>query len=441
MALAPDAASAKAAEGLAGDSKWVSLGADSDALWGECKGSGAKPYQTQVDLAALVARCSCPSRKFPCKHGLALLLLYAQKHPRLAQSERPQWVNEWLASRREKAEKKEQVASKPFDPAATAAAAGKREATRWKRIESGAADLQRWIADQFRRGLGKFGPEQRQEWIAMAARMVDAQAPGLGNQLQAALDAMNAGSGRYEEVIERLGLLQLLTEGVRRREQLSSTRLADLRTALGWPHDKDEVAASAEDIGDDWLVLGQIVQQRDEKLSERRTWVRGCNTGRYALLLDFAFNGKGLEGFWRNGAIHAATLKFYPGSAPLRALATGQSASQPQPQPQPWPQLSVHEAIEQASNWFAQNPWLPQAPLVLNQVTPMIEDEVFKLHTEAGALPLRVRASAAWTLLAFSGGLPIDVMGEWDGRRLLPLSAWRLGDSQHWALDNDGVAE
>jgi hypothetical protein len=102
LALAPDSASAKAAGGLLGDGQWPNLGVDGEALWGECKGSGAKPYQTQVDLSALVTRCSCPSRKFPCKHALALLLMHAQGQPRLATpSEPPAWVSEWLASRRD----------------------------------------------------------------------------------------------------------------------------------------------------------------------------------------------------------------------------------------------------------------------------------------------------------------------------------------------------
>ena len=34
-----------------------------------------KCNQVQVALAELASKCSCPSRKFPCKHGLALLLM------------------------------------------------------------------------------------------------------------------------------------------------------------------------------------------------------------------------------------------------------------------------------------------------------------------------------------------------------------------------------
>ncbi|MCE1185823.1 MAG: hypothetical protein LWW92_09495, partial [Rhodocyclales bacterium] len=48
--LAPDAASVSAARGLSSPAKWVLLGQDDEAVWGECKGSGAKPYQVQVDV-------------------------------------------------------------------------------------------------------------------------------------------------------------------------------------------------------------------------------------------------------------------------------------------------------------------------------------------------------------------------------------------------------
>ena len=74
VALAPDAGSVKAGRELATARKWVSLGRSEQAVWGECQGSGAKPYQTKIDLSEPAFQCSCPSRKFPCKHALGLLL-------------------------------------------------------------------------------------------------------------------------------------------------------------------------------------------------------------------------------------------------------------------------------------------------------------------------------------------------------------------------------
>src|SRR5690349_1526069 len=106
LALAPDASSAKAGQDLANPRKWVTLAGDGSlAIWGECQGSGAKPYQVQVDLSEPAFKCSCPSRKFPCKHGLGLLLMFATGPELLKFADRPAWVNEWFASRAAKAAK------------------------------------------------------------------------------------------------------------------------------------------------------------------------------------------------------------------------------------------------------------------------------------------------------------------------------------------------
>jgi len=43
LKLAPDASSAKAAQGLLSLKKWSGLGTDQRAAWGLCQGSGSKP--------------------------------------------------------------------------------------------------------------------------------------------------------------------------------------------------------------------------------------------------------------------------------------------------------------------------------------------------------------------------------------------------------------
>ena len=47
--LAPDSSSIKAGQGLADARHWISLGSNSTALWGECKGSAKEPYKVRVD--------------------------------------------------------------------------------------------------------------------------------------------------------------------------------------------------------------------------------------------------------------------------------------------------------------------------------------------------------------------------------------------------------
>src|SRR3954468_24304020 len=94
--LAPDAASVTAARRLARPGPWSATGHDDHTVWGLCKGSGARPYQTQVDLEGPAYKCSCPSRKFPCKHALALLLRRAADPAAVPAGEPPEWVREWL---------------------------------------------------------------------------------------------------------------------------------------------------------------------------------------------------------------------------------------------------------------------------------------------------------------------------------------------------------
>ncbi|TAD82969.1 MAG: SWIM zinc finger family protein, partial [Bacteroidetes bacterium] len=101
LALAPDDASAKAGAALARKDQWVELGFSPEALWGLCKGSGQNPYQTQIDRSDLAAKCSCPSRKFPCKHSIGLMLLYSASPAAFSQKPVPDWVTGWLNKRKE----------------------------------------------------------------------------------------------------------------------------------------------------------------------------------------------------------------------------------------------------------------------------------------------------------------------------------------------------
>ena len=102
LSLAPDPSARRTARALAADKGWCESGISSDAelpptVWGLCQGSSAQPYQTCVDLTEPAYRCTCPSRKFPCKHALALLLRWATGW--VPQAQAPAWVREWQASR------------------------------------------------------------------------------------------------------------------------------------------------------------------------------------------------------------------------------------------------------------------------------------------------------------------------------------------------------
>lgn len=96
-AIAPSPAALSAARPLTTVTKWAGLGADDRAVWGSCRGTGAEPYDTMVDHIGVASRCTCPSRRHPCKHVLALLLLWC--HGDVPYSGAPTNVANWMQTR------------------------------------------------------------------------------------------------------------------------------------------------------------------------------------------------------------------------------------------------------------------------------------------------------------------------------------------------------
>src|ERR1700722_5459250 len=99
MALAPDGVALHAGQRLAGGAPWSAAGCDERAVWGSCRGSARHPYQVVCDLTGPAFKCSCPSRKFPCKHALGLLLLWAEHSPAVPEGPAPPETAAWLAAR------------------------------------------------------------------------------------------------------------------------------------------------------------------------------------------------------------------------------------------------------------------------------------------------------------------------------------------------------
>ena len=171
--LAPDQGSLAAARKLLKPQGWPLLASEGDLFWGECQGSGSQPYRVIFCETDLGYKCTCPSRKFPCKHSLALMWMRVQGQS-FAAAERPGWVGDWLARRRgpsaarsntaPAAEKdiSQATAEEPpeaIDPKAAARAAAQRERNQAEReaaILGGLEELDLWLADLLERGLAAF---------------------------------------------------------------------------------------------------------------------------------------------------------------------------------------------------------------------------------------------------------------------------------------------
>ena len=433
LALAPDAPSQRTALSLASGRAWPATGAaaGADAVWGECRGSAAAPYRTVVDLSGPAYRCSCPSRKFPCKHVLALLLLWSEGSVPDDAAGPPDWAGSWLMSRASRTPSAEQA--EPKDPRAAARRAEQRET----RVASGLAELDRWLGDQVRQGLAASQQAGYAHWDEIAARMVDAQAPGLAERLRALASVPHSGAGWDGRLLEEYALLHLLAVAYRRQAELPPPLRATVRSRIGFSLRQADVLAGGQPIRDHWQVLARRDLEQD-RIRTRRTWLRGRKTGRDALLLSFAAAGQALDDSLAVGADTDADLVFYPGAVPLRAAVlarhddsdgSGGGASGGAPlggaplDGGPPDGGTIAGLLGGYAAALAADPWL-DSWLAVVEIIPVRAPALAVRGADGGSLPLHPGAGDCWPLFALSGGHPVTLAGEWTPRGLWPLTAW-----------------
>jgi len=430
LQLAPDAASARAAKPLASAAKWQLRETDGNALWGLCKGSGSNPYQTRVDLAEPAFKCSCPSRKFPCKHALALMLLHAEQPAGFGQNTPLPWVQEWLDSRAERASRQAARAEKTSAPDPQAQA--KRAARRESRVEQGVAELQRWLGDRMREGLAELPGKSYDFWTTLAARMVDAQAPGLAGRVNGLASLVGRGEDWSGRCLSALGEMHLITRAWSRLDAQPEDLQAEIRGLLGEPRSREAVLAG-EPVIDCWAVLAASLTE-DGSLFTQRVWLRGMGSGRFALLLNFAHQTQraSLPAGYLPPRMLAGSLYFYPGVAPLRALAGELEFAGELPE---LPGQTVLAATTDYREALRRQPLLGIWPMTLAGVRVSHRERRFWLSDDAHQLPVHP-AFRDWRLLALSGGEPVNIFGLWDGETLFPRGV--LADGRYMALMEGG---
>jgi SWIM zinc finger len=417
LSLAPDRASIVAATALAGTRTWLDLGTDSTGLWGSCAGEGGQLYQTVVDLGSPPAyACSCPSRKVPCKHALALLLQWSDGLVPAGQP--PPFAAGWLDERASRKVKQEPAsASRQPGELADPAAAAKRAAARAERVAAGLDELDQWLCDQIRGGLAGLERAGYAHFDTMAARMVDAQASGVAGMLRA-IPAEFAGVGWPSRVLEQLGALHLLVQAHRRLDELPDDLAATVRARIGYSVSKSEVLA-VPGIVDHWFAVG-MVDTAEYRLDTRRVWLYGAVSGRWAVIMSFAPPGGPLDDTVLAGYVLHARLHFYPGSGQFRALL-GEQASATVGRTMP-PAESFAEIRARFAQLVAADPWAARMPAVINAV-PVPSPGPWRMRAPAGeCCEIIDLPEEPWPLLARSGGEPIEVFGEWTHRGFRPLS-------------------
>lgn len=385
-ALAPDQSSLKAAAGLMKPAKWSGAGISPDGqlIWAACAGSGANPYRVMADLGDLGNKCTCPSRKFPCKHVLALLWMRADNSMTFAPGETPDWVSEWLGRRRKSGGAAAPVSAPavakdmgaavavepeaPDDPkviARRAAAAEKRAADTEQAMRDAVDALEGWIADQLRLGLASFIDDATGRCRRIAARLVDGKAAVLAgriDELPSRLLALPAGD-RVRGAIIELGKLVLLARAFR-----ADPKNAGVRRSIGTAENREALLENPETlrITSTWEVIGEKAETRRDGLVSQTSWLLnlGQEGPRFAVLLDYFPASAGKRGsVFTIGEQFDGELAFYPAQNPERALLLSRTSRESVDAQ--WPTAPDASVAAMIAGRLDLEPWLVEAPLLL----------------------------------------------------------------------------
>ncbi|HLW91174.1 MAG TPA: SWIM zinc finger family protein [Roseiarcus sp.] len=434
-AVAPDQGALQAASGLLKAAKWPLRARSASLIWGECQGSGANPYRVVADVEDQGTKCTCPSRKFPCKHALALMWMAVEDGAAFQTSDVPDWVNDWIRRRRKgaasaplSAEGKSleaaqqslaEIAPDPEGEARRIAASQKRAEETRRSVRAATEDLDVWIADQLRTGLAGFLGAIGERCRRIAARLVDAKAGALASRIDEMPSRLLAlpAEERIDAAIAELGKLALLTRAWR-----AAANDAEMRREVVTAESRDDVFANTESprVVSLWEVLGERVATRRDGLVSQATWLMSLKETpqRFAALLDFFPASAGRRGAaFIAGERFNAELAFYPACAPLRAViaARGEAIDGPGT----WPEPAADPFAAYADSLLA-TPWRLEAPLLLPRGRICADASGRAWWRSDGGLcaPLREPPPA----LALGATIE-SAMGLWDGARLSLVAA------------------
>ncbi|MFP4320817.1 MAG: hypothetical protein ACLFTK_00035 [Anaerolineales bacterium] len=405
--LAPRDDIAEKAVWLANHAQWISLGKDKQYAWGEYLGKAPYASQTVLDLekfmqqGAIDGTCDCATRVSPCKHLLALAMIFLQAPERLTYDNQPDFVLAWQdnAPPDERKQKARQT----------------RQQNRQDSIREGLDELEIWLRDILREGLSSHQAQQAAQWQQRAARMVDAQAPNVANTLNRIAATINDGQDWVIRVLHEIGQLQFLIEAYRQYDQSSPQRQADLRMALGWGQRQGDLEEEA--VHDEWVVLDSDRANVDDNLVRQFTWLYGQHHQRYALVTDFASMGRSMPAHPEPTKIFWADMHYYRSEVPLRAIMKLEYAKPRSAMFNFTTLPGILPAIDHYREQLQKMPWLREYPFMLAKVQFIRKSE----HTwiirdpDNHILPLAPAFQQGEIIWTISQGGYLMVFGVWDG--------------------------
>ena len=427
--LAPDISSLKAGKGLSNAAGWLEKNVNERVLWGEIKGSGSKPYRTQIDLLSIAFKCSCPSFKFPCKHGIGLMLAFSKQQDAFTKTDsEPDWVKEWMDKRLQKVEKKadEPVGKTPEAEEKSEQAKIKRQNERLAQVEAGVAELELWLKDLVRTGFIQLPNKDHRFFEQTAARMVDAKATGLAGRVRALRDLNYIQNNDWQaQALQIVAEIYLLIEAFKNSEKLSPNWQQTLKNLIGWSQSPKELLqnADAEKVKDIWVVLGQL-QEESEGITIQRNWLWGSETGKTALILNFGTPFSPLENTVLPGSTIEAELVFFPSVQPHRAVLSLQKGFQESLTEKPDLNKNWVEVYEKKGILLTENPFMNDPVFLVENMSLVLENQKPILCDSEGYFQT---TSPLWnenkmlTLFAVAGNSPQNMAGVFRRDGFLPL--------------------
>ena len=220
---------------------------DDTFYMGSCKGSGSSAYRVTLDFAdndAPVCRCSCPSRQFPCKHGLALMMELSQgRHWDICDI--PQDILDKRAKKDVRAGKKESQGDRPRAPKKT------NQAARTKKLKKQLEGLdlaEKVVRELVEAGLGTLNGTSVKVYQDLAKQLGDYYLPGPQRLVQSLVLEVSRlkedGKGDYKEAVRILVFLRALIKKSR----------AYLTEKLEQGQVEDDASVLYEELGGIWRL-------------------------------------------------------------------------------------------------------------------------------------------------------------------------------------------
>ncbi len=436
QSLAPKPTAYKAGEKLSLIDKWETRGCSNRVLWGSIFGSGSKPYYTQVDVQDLAYKCSCPSRQFPCKHAIGLMLSYA-KSDNEKQEEEPEEIATWVNKRRKKAEPKEEKELTEEEITKREKAKGKRSEDREKLVNAGVEELELWLKDLIRTGFLELPNKPSSYFTKMSARLVDAKSSGLAGWIKS-LGKLDYSSQEiwFPAACSIIARVYLILKSWKNKEQLTPEWQQSIKNLIGWSQSPKELMTDVKALAvkDNWLVLGQQRESIDE-IVVQRTWLYGLKTEQSMLDLSFGSVFSPLENKFVAGMVLKAEVAFFSGQFPQRGIVRMTADTLNHLPEQTTFFKDISSVYKKINSLKVQYPWLNDQSILVQNVRLIAKGETFWISDEKGE-GMKLESSfdkqsfMKWIMLTGNARVSMSIVLKQN--RILPLGVFI--DNKYFAL-------